>query len=312
MTGLCARFLSIAGAALILLFYSELFFLNEGPTKTVTALVNHPGIAAVDLLELAAYYAFFAWGLLLIIPYAERFGLAGIVLAGCLFGWVTEGTVIAIVHEAPPVSWVWPSVSWHALIDVLLGLFVVRIAMRRRGGAALAVLFSAMGVGWGLWATWTWGDPELHRLTPFEFVFFTSISGAIWLAGMILLDRGGPWSVLRAEKWGIGVGTVALALLMAVPGLPLSAGILLIAGATLWVLVRKSEAQSTEGWRLPYGPLPLSTYSVALLAPTAAGLTYWLLWTNGWHVPTEDVAGIAMIVGALVYFWSVWRVFTSR
>ncbi|MCK8464730.1 hypothetical protein MUY35_12810 [Aliiroseovarius sp. S1339] len=312
MSDLRARSLSIVGAALVLMFYSELFFLNDGPTKTVTDILTRPSAAAVELLELTTYYAFFAWGLLLVLPYAERLGLAGIILAGCIFGWVTEGTIIPIVYEAPPISWVWPSISWHAMVDVLLGLFIVRFAMRRLGCVALALLFTTMGIAWGVWATWTWGEPTMPRLSPAVFLFFACTSAAIWLGGMALLDRSGPWQATRPEKWGIAGVTVALGLLMATAGLPFSVGIMVIAGATWWLLVRKSERLSESDWRLPSGPVRLTTYGLTLIVPATASVTYWLVWTNGWHIPIEEVAGLAMIAGALVFFWAIWRAFTTR
>ncbi|MCK8484587.1 hypothetical protein MUY21_11130 [Aliiroseovarius sp. S2029] len=312
MTPLRARILTICGAALILMFFSELFFVNEGPSQTVRDLLSRPAEAGLELLELTAYYAFFAWILLLLLPYAERFGLAGLLLAGCLFGWVTEGTVIPLVHEAPPVSWVWPSISWHALIDVLLGLFALRWAMRRLGLTAQCCLFAGLGLIWAIWATWTWGGPGMDRTTPGAFVFYAFASSAFWLTGLVLLDHGGCWSATKTEHWVLGAAAAVLGGAMATMALPMSAGILTIAVTTWWLLIRNAPRTPAKRWRLPSGGLVAHRYLVVVITPVTASLGYWFLWDNGWRIPTEEITALALLLGVAIYFWAIWHVFTTR
>ncbi|MEM6529357.1 MAG: hypothetical protein AAF653_13750 [Chloroflexota bacterium] len=159
------RWLMVFGSAFILLFFSEYFFVNEGPGQAIVdRLADNPLSILPHILEFSAYYALFAYVLHLTLAHYRVSSINGLFLAGVLFGWATEAVIVPIVYESIPVSFIFPSVGWHALVDVLLGWYVVRWVMRQNRWWASLLMFAALGAVWGAWATWVWVDPEITQM----------------------------------------------------------------------------------------------------------------------------------------------------
>lgn len=305
------RVLAIVGSAMILMFFSEFFFLNEGPVNTVMSLRSDPASAIVGLIETTCYYAVASWAFLLLLPSARKQGMAGLFLAACLYGWITEGAIVPVVHEAPPISWIWTSVSWHVPIDVFLGLFILRHAMGASNAGASILLHALAGIGWGVWSTWTWGEPDSLRISGVDFLFFAAVTSAIWTIGLVLLSRAQMWKSTQRERWGVFSVVWIFALMWASAALPFSLGPLGLGVLSLWLVVRRgqSAARSVD---MPMGPFPLDRLWHVGLAALVATSTVWLFDSQGWNLPTEETTWVFFLFGLGALLWAYWRVFTLR
>lgn len=312
--GIRNRVLSILGSALILMFFSEFFFVNEGPVNTVMSLRSAPVPALIGLVETTAFYALAAWAFLLLLPAARRWGLAGIFLAACLFGWITEGAIVPVVHEAPPVSWIWTSVSWHAPIDVLLGLFVLRHVLNTARLGVSVVVHILTGIGWGVWSTWTWSDPDALHLSGTEFLFFATITTLIWVLGLVLMSHAQDWTAVTPERWGVFLFVWILGLVWAYLFLPFSIGPLTLSAAALWLILRPRGPSGPPRPcpNLPAGAFPLHRLWHVGLVPVMATGVVWLCESSKWKLPTEDITALFFVAGTGALLWAYWRVFTIR
>ncbi len=309
LTDFLYRLVAVAGAALVLQFFSEFYFLNEGPAAEAAR-----GIAALPgMVELALWYALFAYIFLIVIDQFEVRTWGGLLLAGSVFGWATEGLVIPLVYEAPPVSFIWPAVAWHALIDVIAGWYLLRLAMRRLTWPWLALLFATLGVFWAFWATWTWGAAEGGTVvyTTAEFWNIVLVSGASWVIGTVLADIGARRR-FKTSLWEIGlVGLVALTLFVitGLPYLPWSVALALLIAVTFGALAWARRGGVPGPDRLaPLGERPpLIAYCLMPILPVAAGLSYPFVLDHGLVVPAEDITSLLFTLGTLGLAWALVR-----
>lgn len=309
--GIRNRALSITGSGFILMFFSEFLFMNEGPVRLVLRIPDDPVSAGLELLAFSGFYMLSAWALLLLLPYARPHGIAGLFLAGAVYGWIVEGSVVPVVHEAPPISWIWTSVSWHAPIDMLLGLYILRAALAASGSARSLFLHALVGIGWGLWSTWTWGDPDGLRLSTAEFAWFAAATSALWAFGLLLMSRARVWEAASFERWGLLAAAWIMALIWASAALPFSVGPLVLAALAILAVTRPARV-ARRSKDLPSGSFPIWRLSHIALAAAMATGTAWVCADLGWLIPTDDVTALALLGGTIALFWSYWRVFTTR
>jgi len=293
------RLAAVVGSALVLMFFSEFFFVNEGPILRDLAAWSPAGLLA--LLEFAAFYALFAYLFLLVLWRYDVRGWNGLLLAGALFGWATESLIVPVAYEAVPVSLIFPSVGWHALVDVLVGWYLVRAAMRLDRPLWSALTFATVGAAWGAWGTWFASDEALAPLTPGEFRRFAGITAASWIAGMILLDRVGT-GAFRPGKWEARVVLAVTALLlvaMALPYLPASLALPPLVAAALWALRRRRDRPGRDLLRRLRLRRPAWwNYPLALLTPCVAALVYPGFYHGHLVLPAELVTFLLLVVGA--------------
>ena len=64
-------------------------------------------------------------------------------------GWLIEGALIPLVYDAPPISFVWPSLGWHMTITfgVAVGRTALGDAERGMGLAACDILGRRVRLG---------------------------------------------------------------------------------------------------------------------------------------------------------------------
>jgi hypothetical protein len=305
------RLAAVFGSALVLMFFSEFYFVNEGPT--ITLLAASPLRGAAGLLEFALYYALFAYVLLLALAHYEVRSWNGLFLAGVLFGWATEAVIVPVAYEAVPISLIFPSVSWHALVDVLLGWYAVRVIMRRRGWAS-ALMFIVLGAVWAAWATWFWVEPDaLSPLTPGSFFNFALITALAWIVGMVLLDAaaGAPFQPPKWEVRAVLAVTLLLAIAMAVPFLPFSLALPPLVVLVLLAL-RRGAGRGTENVLAPlqHSRPAWWQYPLTLLTPLTAAVVYPLFYEAGTGIPTEDITFLLLVVGTLLLLVALVRALT--
>lgn len=304
---------------MILLFFSEFYFLNEGPViNVIDTLEQSPLEIIPSFIEFTLFYALFAYLFLFAIEHYPVKTITGLFLAGAFFGWATEGVIIPIVYEAPPFSFIFPSVSWHAIVDVLFGWYIIRRVMRTRNLYAIIALFVVTGAVWGGWATWFWAEPEtLQPITPERFMSYTMITSLLWIIGMIILDRFGTVDFL-AGKWEVRIvlGISAFFFLsLLILYLPLS----LLLPPLIWCTHRALNRTSANAPNAPdiirpvlRTPPPLWTYALAILTPLTATAVYPLFFDAGRGIPTEDITATLFIVGLIALLVGLIRPFLKR
>lgn len=313
MRGFFHRLAAAYGSAIILMFFSEYFFVNEEPVLGLLNNVkNTPFLTISSFASFASFYVLFTYPFLLLLSYFKVRTISSLLLAGAIFGWSTEGLFIPILYESIPISFVFPSISWHALIDVLLGWYLVRMVMRNFGMFGNAISFVALGVVWAMWATWFWGGTDandMSRILPDDFMLLAVVSSSFWLLGLLLADwfTDMKFQVSKWEVWIIGVIYILFFLYTAFPYLPYSALIIPIIMLTIFsiylgrnhkqgVKILERLAKKKPDWRV-YFLLPLT--------PIVATIIYPWFYTNNISVPTEDVVAVLLFVGFVWFIFAL-------
>lgn len=299
---MAGRITAAFGFGLISLFFSEFFFLNEGPVEAVLTKAESGGLVSY-LASFGALYAAFAYVILVVI---WGFGLTtwpGLILAGALLGWCIEAVVIPLAYEAPPLSFAWPSLGWHLIVVFGIGWLGIRHAMREWSGPKLATLFITLGFVWPAWGRlFAAEDPALRLPVGPDWVSFVTIIGIVWLAGVWLSDR--PWARFSPTRWDFG-----LAGLLLVPLFVMTAASAGVWGLALGGLVTVTLAAA---WHLGSGTSAISVaprsdrYAVAMLLPFSAilGGAVYPPFPSGWSfVVTLPLTALG--TGALC--WALWR-----
>lgn len=298
------RLIALIGTALILAFFSEFYFVNEGPFfSLLAALQDNPLTAVAGFGELIAYYAVFAFPFLAAYSWFRAENRVGLILAGGLYGLAAEATVVPMVYEAPPFSFVWTSLSWHTLVDVVLGWWLLRLAMRSGLLWALGVPI-LLGGFWGVWATWFWSEPPFTAMSLGEFAAVATFASTGLLLGTWLADRA-PASAFR-PSWieVVLVSAILLAFfsMTALPYLPyLPLAILVIAVLALLGLRAQAGRPVLPSLARLDTPPPLHRYLVLALLPAAATTSYGMVLATGVRVPAELVVLPTTLIGGLSF-----------
>ena len=285
---------AILGRALVLVAFSEFVFLNEIPVSGLIRAEN-PASGLLYVISLTALY---------MLPGALLFALeprmrdwATCVLAGALVGWSIEGALVPAMYEAPPVSYFWTSVSWHAPVDVAFGAAAMPYLMSRAPRPSGLAYVALAALFWGLWSSWTW--PQM-QLSVTEFAMLAAIVTAILGAGygLIFMTR-------RETRCGTGLRrgivalTVAAALLWAtsaiVPAL-LVAPIVAITAVALVLAPRAADRVA---------PPPAVGISMVVYLGAFAGVAvaaYAAVARYGAPLNGQDMAALVALAGA--WFWA--------
>ena len=305
------RILMVLATAAILAFFSEFFFVNEGPAGDLTALLAAGGPALLWWpLELILWYGFPAYLFLAAIGRFQVRSLAALFLAGALYGFAVEGIVIWQMYEALPYTISWTPLGWHVLVDVLLGWLLVRRVLQRDQMLTTAGLAVGLGLFWGIWATWN--AAQLPLSPPAEFGALALFSGTIWIAGTFILDRwgGAAFQPSRVELGLLALVGAGLFAVQILPVFPLALlflpPLLLLTGWLLW----RNQAQETRPSILasfPKRPRPRN-YALLFLTPLTAAAAYMLVYEAA-PLPLLDlVPPLLMAAGFLGYGLSALRI----
>jgi len=204
------RLLTIFGTGLILLFFSEYFFFNEGPADKMTRVVaGGKKTLLLGYIELSLFYSLFSVWLLFPIFYFKIRSFWALYLVAGFFGIATEGIVIPLIYTE---SLIWPALSWHVLVDVLFGWFLVRFLLTKNNPFYTVPLAVSIGLAWAFWAPWTHvgDDPLIPEPAQFTgFVLFTSLG--VFVGYFILnLVRKNEFNPTGLELGFFGFLTLAL------------------------------------------------------------------------------------------------------
>lgn len=288
----------IVGVSLVMLAWSELVFFNEDVALSLLEAMAGgilPGILAV--LDLFLFYLIPGLALVGLIAVFPAMDLARIMLTGALIGIVIEGAVVPAIHEAPPISWLWTAVAWHAPVTVGVGIFLVPRLMRtpRRGVAGLI----ALGVAWGLWSPWVNVDgADLLDLDLFARHAFVTM--LVMTVGYGIMAFG--QSVNGTLFAVLGTPALALFILQTFTHLPLSLGPVVLVIGLAWLLHRLGAAESGAAHSAPSIPglciLPIAP--LCAVATFAAG-------DMGLRVAPSELPPLAMLAGMIFWLWAVIR-----
>src|SRR5512145_1918145 len=108
-------------------------------------------------------------------------------LAGAAFGWMAEGIVVQTAYEMLPLSISFTGLAWHALITVWIGWYALQKSLLSPQRGSTLITSALIGLGYGLWATSWWGEPDGGVAPAIQFALF-SFSAVIpaivayWLA----------------------------------------------------------------------------------------------------------------------------------
>jgi hypothetical protein len=145
---LLARWL--AKAAVVLANGYVLFFFSE----RVFWSFPRPNDSLGDLLMTWLVYSLLGWILLILVRRYRIASFLPLFLAGAVYGWVAEGVVVDTLYGGPgnpfPLSVSFTGLSWHALISVGAGWYLLPKAMTARKPTRTILMSLAIGLCWGL------------------------------------------------------------------------------------------------------------------------------------------------------------------
>ena len=259
------------GAAMA--FFSEMLFWSA----------PHPGDSAATFLLVWMFYSLAVWAALVASAWAGPGGLAGLFLAGSMAGWLVEGLAVDQLYSALPFSILWTPMAWHALISVILGLWLVRRAAGWRPARQVTFLI-AFGAMLGVWA-WYW---PLERAVPPPGTTFAYLVGAglvLPVANLVLdhLPRRYPYRRGEARA-ALAVVALIWALKLAVS---LNVALVTLSAlclATLWLMRRIGHGSAP--FALPPAPRHPARHWLAMLIP----LTAWGVAQAGWRAFPAGIA----------------------
>lgn len=271
-----------------------------------------------------------AYGLLgyLFFVVLDRFrvrSVAALVVAASLLGFLIEGVPVSVVYSNPPLSIIWTSLAWHALITIGMGWLLLR-HMLMRGWLQAALFCAAFGIGLGAWNAYMWNaleDEVTGRITfvwqPVEAFLEQFLLGyVLFLIGHIIFDRFYPKSITsgRVEHlvlWAVA-GTVSV-LVARESGLilmyPIFVGLVGLCLATLWRQARSERSPDSIAVDLTHRThVPLARFAATLLIPICAALTYWGFVSYQLSVEMNVVMiAIAGPVSAFIFLWGITNLF---
>jgi hypothetical protein len=188
-----------------------LFFVSERIFWSTFRTGDHWGELAITWLV----YSVIACVFLNVVVRFRVNTTASAALAGALYGWLTEGTLVGTLYgtesSAPfPMSLVWTGLSWHALISVLVGWhFLGRALQKPRPWQALGwALF--LGIYWGAWAPFLWRENPPQVASVVDFATHALLCTLPWILSHALLLRI-PTHSFRPGRIGLGFSLLVLA-----------------------------------------------------------------------------------------------------
>lgn len=309
MRGLLQRLTTVFGTALILMWGSEYLFVNEGPAETVFETHRSGGFFATVLatLELGIFYVSFAYPFLICLTFFRVHSWTGAVLAASMYGLAVEALLVPLIYENIPYSIIWPSLSWHLIVDVGAVWLGLRLALRARTALVPILASLSLGAFWALQATWYWVGLEpggLPKLSHDQFTTLVFGSFPALFIGIVLTDAMAPYR-FKAHRIEIALVTIISILLLAATGRPYGLAPLLIASvvivflAALWQ--ERRFVDQTANWPplLNLANRPAAwRYGILGLIPISALATYAVLLESELQLPTAEMVQFLYLTGA--------------
>jgi hypothetical protein len=285
--------------------FSEMLFWAR-PLEATT----FPGILGAILV-----YAFAAWLFLMIITFFHTRSLAALFLAGAIFGWLVEGVFVQTLYGELPISVSLTGLSWHALITVLFGWYLLQWSLRFASAwqtLGIAILAGAITGAWSL--TWWTETGERTPVITFATYVVVATLGLILVYWLISLLRVSAFRPTLFETVIVLLLALAYFALVTVPAQPLAPFILPpLLLIVLLTLYRNRRVETRANLLVPLAAYPIRlANALALLAlPLAATAVYALAFEMGFSFNTGAIVYVVTIpAGFLLFVWalvSIWR-----
>ena len=264
LTGLLHRAILIFALGLITASLSELWFYPVALTPALGELVLVYGLMS---LVFALSLARFRVG-----------GVAGLFAAAGLFGFIAEGVPVTELYRSVPFTILWPSLAWHALITLGIGLILYRRVMAKGRWPWALGLNMAMGAGLGVWGGYMWNSSGLGW-APLETFAMQFLAGyGAFILGHWLLDRLAPLHLPSGHREYLAwLGAVGLAYVLQplMAAFPTSLAFLPLVGVSLWALqAQRGTGRMAILSRFERDRIPLRRYGTSLALPLAALAAY--------------------------------------
>ncbi len=189
-----------------------LFFFSERLFWTIFK----PGDHFADLLITWLAYSVLGCVFLNILKRCEASKLPRIVLAGAIYGWLTEGALVGTLYgtesSAPfPLSIVQTALSWHMLISVVVGWYFLTGAIRQGSLPKTVAISTGVGLFWALWAPFQWRETNPTIVPIRAFVAHAALTGACLAVACGILS-GEATSHYKPGRFGLGISGLILAI----------------------------------------------------------------------------------------------------
>ena len=245
---------------------------------------------------------------LLVLFYTRVSSIWGLFLVGAIIGYFIEGLVVPVIYMELPISIIWTALSWHPIIDVVFGLWILQYWLREKSFSLNCIICAVMGIIWGIWSTWPIGyssdaTGEILTFVPTaEFTAFLFVTTGILFVGNILVSLGAdkPFVPTRLDYSIFVITSLCLFILMA---LQVSVLILIfIIAVSLFYLPLHYANKKCDGdkslviqsfEKAPSFPNQLTIWAM----PVTASITYWLMSQQNWHIESWVVTLPLMILG---------------
>ena len=297
------QILGILATGYILFFHSEMmFWARVRPDDSLQGWVStwllYSLMAYIFLIILARFQVFTIWALFLV---------------GAVFGWLTEGLIVQTAYESLPLSISFTGLAWHALISVWVGWHAVRRALHT--GLRTTLLWGAgIGLAYGFWAIAWWLEPDGGMATPFDFAKYAFCSSLLLIPAYWIHDRTVPGVFKPNQVVEIVIAILLLVyfMLVTIPAAPISAVILPVLLAGIYLTLRQNQGTETKGSLLDSaaGAKDPWCYPALLVLPLTASAFYWVAFSLGfrWHTNwliylVSMPAGFILLVISLVKVW---------
>ena len=319
------RFFLVLGSAIVIMFFSEMFFFNEG--EHFYFLDHFSSLnATIDffVIFILFYMLCSLWLLIPIYIFKVR-SLWALFFSGALLGWAIEG-IMPIMYFELPQAILWPAGSWHILINVFFGWYFLRKILEKNNIKLTALIFIGMGIFWGVWGTWFWSgngveditssnyppeeisDTSLLPIKPLDFALLTfSMTGLLYI-GYSIMDKLGGISFTPSKASIVITLLFSFFFLFALSGV-FSLLFLGLTGATSLLLNqnRKKETRANILSTFNPGIKPLNLFLIFLM-PLTANIIYPIMYNNNFSLGLTGTFGFILypiiITGAIMFIIS--------
>lgn len=280
-----------------------------------------------SVLFLGSFYLIPTAGALWVLAKSRATHLHHVILAGAIFGFLTEGVLTPVIYSDGPFPlFAAMFTGWHGMIAFVGFLFLIRKWLIEGRTRLLGLASAGFGALWGIWAiaasvgdSGSIASDSVHTSTmdPGTFAVYaigvgTTLAVSHWLMGWVWPTKWNPSRQFTIALFGISAGYMAIAVLLFVPWAPAKLAVML--GGTYWLATRGRIERDTDATILEklHGRVSARNVSVLLLMPAIASATYAITWmlrlSDG---VLQGVAGVfiaaQVIGGAGAYIWAARR-----
>ena len=224
-------------------------------------------------------YSLMSFVYLHLVSYFRVRNIWALFLTGAIFGWLAEGVIVHTAYDQLPLSISFTGLSWHALITIMVGWYAVRKSLTSSNPFFTMKLATAIGLCYGLWATFWWLEPDggvasLPLFSRYSLTITFLFILSCWLANWSSSERFLPNRRVTMLIYSL---FVLYFLFITVPAAPIAIGILpVLLGLAYSGLFRNRMRDDREGSYIDdlQGPIPVWKYLGLLTLPMSAILVY--------------------------------------